>query len=127
MKVEIQTSGDFKNAESFLARLLTKNPESKLRVLGAQGVAQLSHYTPVGDTGQTAAGWSYEVSKTRSGLQLAWYNHAHPETMANVALLIQYGHGTGTGGYIPGYDYINPAMQSLFTVGAKSFLEEMTK
>ena len=31
-----------------------------------------------------------------------------------VAIMLQYGHGTGTGGYIQGIDYINPAIQPIF-------------
>ena len=127
MKFEITTSGNFKNTESWLTRMLSNKSSSTLDKLGAQGVASLSRNTPIGETGKTAAGWTYKVSKTKSGQELAWYNHGHPETMANVALLIQYGHGTGTGGYVPGRDYINPAMNDIFTNGAKQLLEEMTR
>ena len=119
MKIEITSNGDFKNAKSWLARLQSSRPESALREIGAIGVAALSRATPIGDTGKTAAGWSYKVSKASKGYEVAWYNNSHPETMANVALLLQYGHGTGTGGWVPGRDYINPAMKSVFQVASR--------
>lgn len=127
VKVQIATEGSFRNSEQFLARLLSRRPEAKLRALGEQGVDALSRYTPIGETGKTSQGWSYKINTIASGLELAWYNTSHPETTANVALMIQYGHGTGTGGYVPPFDYINPAMMSIFNIGAKNFLEEMTK
>lgn len=119
MKFEITTSGDFKNSENWLTRLLTKQPSTELRQIGSSGVSALSNATPVGETGETARGWSYVVSKTSGGWEVAWYNHSHPETYANVAILLQYGHGTGTGGWVPGRDYINPAMSSVFLEASK--------
>lgn len=119
MKFEITSSGNFKNTESWLTRMLSRKSTSELNQIGATGVAALSRATPIGETGKTAAGWSYGISRTSSGWELAWYNRSHPETMANVALLIQYGHGTGTGGWIPAHDYINPAMRGVFLEASK--------
>jgi len=127
MKLEVTTSGDFNNTVAWCQKVQTLRPQKTLNSIGAQGVTALSAMTPVGETGKTAAGWSYKVSKTGSGWEVAWYNHAHPETTANVALLLQYGHGTGTGGYIPGRDYINPALQGIFAKGSQQITEEMTK
>ena len=31
-----------------------------------------------------------------------------------IAIILQYGHGTGTGGWVSGRDYINPAIQPIF-------------
>jgi hypothetical protein len=72
------------------------------------GVAALQQATPI-DEGDTRAGWSYRVTSN----SIAWYN-SHVNDGANVAILIQYGHGTGTGGYVAGRDYINPAIQPIF-------------
>ena len=30
-----------------------------------------------------------------------------------IALILQYGHGTGTGGWVAGRDYINPAIKPI--------------
>ena len=44
-----------------------------------------------------------------------------------IALLIQYGHGTGTGGYVQGRDYIKPAIRPIFDNLAKDLWEEVTR
>jgi hypothetical protein len=72
----------------------------------------LSAATPV-ETGETAHSWTYEVRQSKGSYEIVWKN-THVVNGANIALLIQYGHGTGTGGYVPGRDYINPAMKPVF-------------
>ena len=44
-----------------------------------------------------------------------------------IAIIIQYGHGTGTGGYVKGRDYINPALRPIFDELAKNAWREVTK
>lgn len=63
--------------------------------------------TPV-DSGETAAAWGYEIVQTSGGYSIFWTN-SHINKGVNIAVILQYGHGTGTGGYVEGIDYINPA------------------
>ena len=44
-----------------------------------------------------------------------------------IAIILQYGHGTGTGGWVQGRDYINPAIQPIFEQIAKNAWNEITK
>lgn len=107
------SSGDFKNTERFLKKAMDGDIFEGLERYGQQGVDALAKATPV-DTGKTAASWGYRVirSKTRPGIE--WYNTNVKDGGVNVAILIQYGHGTGTGGYVQGRDYINPGLRPLF-------------
>lgn len=125
MRVDITTSGDFKNTISWLNETKNKVPTSTLNSIGREGVNALKAATPKGETGKTAAGWSYRITKNRSGAELAFINNSHPETQANVARLIQLGHGTGTGGYVPPIDYINPALRSQFNSAGDRIAKEM--
>lgn len=84
----------------------------QLSSYGAQGVAALAAATPK-DQGVTAASWYYEITRGATGYSLVFRN-SHVDRGAVVAILLQYGHGTGTGGYVEGRDYINPAIQPLF-------------
>lgn len=127
MKIEIASKGSFANTTSWLTRLQTKAPTSALNEIGRSGVQALSRATPIGETGETSAGWSYGVSKRKGKSTVSFYNNSHPETSANVAMLIQYGHGTKNGGYVPGRDYINPALSSVFASGANKLAQEMIK
>lgn len=126
MKIEITTEGDFKDTISWLNRIKKNSPVSTLNAIGKEGVSALKGATPK-DTGGTAAGWDYKVSATGGKQEVAWYNTANPGTTANVALLIQMGHGTRTGGYVPPIDYINPALKGVFSNAADRLAKEMFK
>lgn len=125
MRIDIATSGDFKNTISWLEGTKNKTPRQSLNELGKQGVSGLKAKTPKGVSGLTAAGWQYKVQTTRNGAELYWYNNSHPGVSANVARLIQLGHGTGTGGYVPPVDFINPALRPTFGSAADKIAKEM--
>lgn len=98
--------------------------ESILKKYGEQGVKALSEATPK-DTGKTAASWSYKISNTSKGFKLDWTN-SNTNQGVNIALIIQYGHGTSTGAYVQGRDYINPALKPIFDEIANAVWKEVT-
>lgn len=104
--------GSFKNLRSFLQIPLKATVNDTLQSLGKEGVNALQMTTPV-RSGRTASSWSYEVSTSRGSYSIAWTN-SHVNQGVNIAIILQYGHGTGTGGYVEGRDYINPAIQPVF-------------
>lgn len=79
---------------------------------GREGVAALASATPV-DSGHTANSWYYEITYTKSGATIAFKN-SNIQNGVPIAIILQYGHGTGTGGWVEGRDYINPAIQHIF-------------
>lgn len=112
MKIKVSTKGNFEKTEGLLEKIRDRDPITTLNRLGQLGVELLSAATPK-DTGLTASSWHYEIEKTGKGYDIHWLNSNVVERFS-IALLIQYGHGTGTGGYVPGIDYINPVMDVLF-------------
>lgn len=90
-----------------------------------KGVEALSLATPE-DTGKTAASWTYDIRRTSSGLAIVWRN-TNIVNGVPIAVILQYGHATGTGGYVEGRDYINPAIRPIFDKIAKSAWEEVTR
>lgn len=112
MGITIQADGSFANTQRFLQRLTSSQIFSILNKYGPIGVQALSDATPT-ETGETAHSWTYEINQSKGSHEIVWKN-THIVNGANIALLIQYGHGTGTGGYVPGRDYINPAMRPIF-------------
>lgn len=110
--ISFQSSGSFKKSDKWLARLLKIDVKSQLEKYGQEGVDALSRETPK-DTGLAASSWSYDVVKTSTGYELVWYND-NVENGARVVLLIQYGHGTTSGSYVQGRDFINPAIKPVF-------------
>lgn len=109
--ISFKESGDFKNLEKLLSFSKRANIEAILNKYGQIGVEALSAATP-SRSGKTASSWNYKVT-SKGNLQIDWYN-TNTNKGENIAILIQYGHGTGTGGYVHGIDYINPAMKPIF-------------
>lgn len=106
------SKGSFKSTEAYLRRIKEVNIQNILRAAGEAGVRALSAATPI-DSGLAENSWGFEVVGYRGGAKIVWTN-SDIENGFPVAIMIQYGHGTGTGGYVEGRDYINPAMQPIF-------------
>lgn len=123
--IQFKQKGDFSKTENFLKKLRKLDLDSVLDKYGKLGVDALSKATPV-DTGKTAASWDYKISKTRGVVTITWTN-SNVNNGVPIALLIQYGHGTGTGGYVQGIDYIKPAIRPIFDDLAKALWEEVTR
>lgn len=112
MPIKYTTTGSFGNTNSFLKKVSDGSIFRTLEHYGQMGVDALALHTPV-DSGLTASMWRYKVSRSRNTYSITWYN-GNTAAGTPVAILLQYGHATGTGGYVQGRDYINPAMQPLF-------------
>lgn len=110
--IEFEVRGDFKNTEKFLKAMKDKDLFDSLSGYARQGVAALASATPI-ESGITAGSWDYEIIDKRGMLTIAWTN-SNVISGVNIAVILQYGHGTGTGGYVSGRDYINPAIQPIF-------------
>ncbi len=104
--------GDFKNTNRFLKSIREAITNAKVESIAKQGVEALSAATPV-RTGKTAASWSYKIENTNGKTTVLWTND-NVVNGVNIAIIIQYGHGTRNGGYVEGYDYINPALKPIF-------------
>ena len=94
-----------------------------LNSLGKKGVEALSAATPV-DSSLTSKSWSYDFEKTKTSLVMRWYN-SNVVNGVPIAIILQYGHGTGNGGYVEGRDYINPAIQPIFDEIAMAVWKEV--
>lgn len=123
--LSLSSRGDLKNVQRFLERALNKDYMSILHKYGQIGVQQLSGATPL-ETGETATSWNYEISEDGGVISIIW-NNTHINKGVNIAIILQYGHGTGTGGYVTGIDYINPAMRPVFEAIADDVWKEVTK
>ena len=116
--------GDFHKTEKLLNQMRNAKRLEILNKYGALGVNALSLATPI-DSGATAGSWSYEIIQNRGSVSIYWSN-SNVNDGVNIAILLQYGHGTGTGGYVSGIDYINPAMKPVFDKLAKDVWKEVT-
>lgn len=110
---KFESSGSFNNLERFLKKASKGDIFSILNQCGKDGVAALAAATPV-DGGETKNAWSFKVEKSRGSASIVWTNGETTADGDPIAIMLQYGHGTGTGGYVQGRDYINPAMRPVF-------------
>lgn len=104
--------GDFSKLDSYLNNLKGLFGRSDLDKYGRMGVEALSSATPY-DSGNTAGSWYYKINKSGNLMSLEFCN-SNVNKGVQIAIILQYGHGTGTGGWIEGRDYINPAIQPVF-------------
>lgn len=106
-----------------MERLLDYFNKGGLDKFGQKGVAALQAATPK-DTGKTADSWTYDIVQSGDRVSIVWSN-TNVNDGVNIAVILQYGHGTGNGGYVEGIDYINPAMRSIFQNIADEAWREM--
>lgn len=122
--ISMSIGGSTVRTEKFLQTMQTPNLFSDLSSLGQRGVAALASATPA-DTGLTANSWGYEITSKGGQYTITWYN-THTIEGVNIAIILQYGHGTGTGGWVAGRDYINPAIQPIFDDIANEMWKKVT-
>ena len=123
--ITFRQKGDFSKLTNYLERLKEAANIGVLDKYGKAGVAALASATPT-DTGETASSWYYEIERQNGSVSIIFKN-SHVNKGVNVAIILQYGHGTGTGGWVEGRDYINPAIQPIFDKIAEDAWREVTK
>lgn len=117
--------GDFKKTRNLLKRIRKLDFESLLEKYGQQGVQALAAATPK-DSGETASSWFYEIEKGDGQISIYW-NNTNMNQGVNIAVILNFGHGTGWGGYVQGRQYISPAIQPVFDQIAEAAWKEVTK
>lgn len=123
--ISFRQKGDFSKLSSFLEKAKNAVRLGDLDRYGREGVSALASATPV-DTGQTADSWFYEIER-RDGSTVISFHNSNIQNGVPIAIILQYGHGTGTGGWVEGRDYINPAIRPVFDKLANEAWREVTK
>jgi len=123
--ISFTASGNTNNTEAFLARMMKGDLYSGLAPLAERGVDALRAATPR-ESGLTADSWVAEI-ENKNGVVTIWWSNTNVVNGFHVAIGLQYGHGTGSGGWIQGYDYINPALRPIFDEIADAVWKEVQK
>ena len=124
--ISVKHKGNFEKTERFLKKNVHMNLDHYLIMYGQKGVEALANATPR-DTGLTATSWRYEIEKDneKGTVTIHWINDNVVDGWFNVALMLQYGHGTRSGAWVEGIDYINPALRSIFDAMAEEIWQEV--
>ena len=123
--VRFRHKGDFSKTVKYLQRAKNAVTLQDLDKYGREGVAALASATPV-DTGKTASSWYYEIIRNKGSVKIQ-FNNSNIQNGVPIAIILQYGHGTGTGGWVEGRDYINPSIQPIFDRITEQAWREVTK
>lgn len=123
MKITFKHKGDFSKTEKFIERVKRMFLLGMFDQYGRLGVEALSKATPR-LTGKTAESWDYFIEKSKGSVSIVWTN-SNVNDGVQIAVILQYGHGTGNGGYVEGTDYIRPAMRPVFKKIADDLWEEV--
>lgn len=125
--VELKVRGTFNNVINFLRRMHNNEQYMNIEKLAQRGVDALSSDTPK-DTGATAASWTYRVTfKDHGAVSIEFLNYNKTKTGIPIVILLEYGHGTGNGGYVKGKRFIQPAIQPIMDEIAEQVWAEMCK
>lgn len=123
--ISFRQKGDFSKLTRFLERAKEVVHLGDLDQYGRAGVAALSPATPV-DSGETAKSWYYRIEHKQGTATISFHN-SNVQNGVPIAIILQYGHGTGTGGWVQGRDYINSAIQPIFDQIVDNAWKEVTK
>lgn len=122
--ITFKHKGNFVNLTRYFERIKRTVRLSDLDKYGREGVAALASATPV-DTGLTASSWYYRITNKNGRIEITFGN-SNSQNGVLIAIILQYGHGTGTGGWVEGRDYINPAIQPIFDKIVNNAWREVT-
>ena len=123
--ISFKQKGDFSKTFRYLGKMPEAIRLKDLDRFGREGVAALASATPV-ESGHTANSWYYEIHRAKESVKISFHN-SNIQNGVPIAIILQYGHGTGTGGWVEGRDYINPAIRPIFDKIANNAWREVTK
>lgn len=123
--ITIESQGDWKLTRNWFDKMTKLDLALIMNQFGKEGVSALAAATP-SKSGLTSKSWNYEVTRNGNNWKITWTN-SNVNHGVNIAVILQYGHGTRNGGYVVGRDYINPAIRPVFDKIAKKAWKEVTK
>lgn len=121
--IHFKHRGSFNNLEKFLTRSSKLDLQRIIEPYAKEGIEALRAATPI-DSGETASAWNYSIESSGKSFKIIWSNGNIVKGVP-IAIILQYGHGTGWGGYVEGRDYINPAMKPVFDKISERLMEEV--
>lgn len=124
--VGLKVRGSFDKVEKWLARMMADEQYRVLEKYAQRGVDALMSVTPK-DTGNTAASWTYKITQTRDSVSIAFLNYNKTKTGIPIVVLLEYGHTTGTGGYVKGKRFIKPTIQPIMDEIAEGVWQEVCR
>lgn len=122
--MKIEESGSFDSIEKWLKKVINGD-KSNVESFGKKVVDRLKSLTPV-KSGKTANSWDYKVTSNGKAWELEIIN-TNINNGVSIAKILHYGHGTGTGGWVPGTHYITKAIDSIYKEQLDIILKDLMR
>ena len=124
--IKITSDSDFSKTITFLKRS-RRNARvgEQADEIGHQCVKELKKVTPK-DSGLTAESWDYQITINGKITSITFIN-TNIQNGLNVALLVEFGHGTPSGQWVEGQNYIEPVMQKVYLDAINRKWKELTR
>ena len=123
--IVFKQKGDFSKVTKYLQKAKKGVNIRSLEKYAELGVKALADSTPV-NTGLTANSWYYDIENKNGIVKISFCN-SNIQNGVPIAIILQYGHATGNGGWVEGRDYINPAIQPIFDELTKTAWKEVSE
>lgn len=124
MGVYFTHKGNFNRVEKWLNSLLNLDYLNMLSTYGQRGVEALRAATPI-ETGLAASSWRYEIGHNGQCTTLTWIND-DIEGGYSVVILVDRGHATKDGGWVPGQHFIEAALDPIIQELSDAVWKEVT-
>ncbi len=124
--IEIKQKGNFKNLKKYIGQITIASTFTVAETVTKNCIEKLKEATPK-KTGLTAASWDYTIQKNKSGIITIIILNKNIQNGINIALLLEYGHGTASGYWIEGKHYIEPIVREAYDKILKDTIQEVTK
>ena len=111
--VKIKQSGDFKNTETFLlSKKKSSFTKEEIEDIAEKSIELFKKNTP-SKSGKTAESWTYDISYENNEYVI-YINNENVQHGLNIAILVDTGHGTGSGTYVSGKHYIDSTIREIY-------------
>lgn len=122
----VKHTGKWMKTRKRLLRIRSLDYRKLVEDCALKGVIALSMATPK-DSGRTADSWGYIIEIDGDTTKITWTNDNISGTGEPVVVLLVNGHGTKSGKFVQGFDFVTPTIQPIFDEIADTIWKEVTR
>lgn len=123
--IKVTLNGNFKKTNKYFKKAIKVSKIPNIELFAKTCVEELKKVTPI-ESGLTAESWYYKILKKKES-SLIEIGNKNIQNGVNIALLLEYGHGTRSGSWVEGKNFIEPSIVKTFLDLRDSVWKEMTE
>lgn len=126
--ISVKMKGSFNRTELFFKKIQHLYNSGVLDVIAQETVEELKKVTPKKDYNNKklslADAWSYEIVKDKKRIVI-YFNNSIVENGVNIALIVNDGHLTKSGRWVPGQHYVEEPIDNACNKILKHIREDL--